>query len=645
MRQGDAGGRAAWLMAGLLVGVALLLLQLAELQLKQHAQFSQVALSQRLHSVKLEAPRGDILDRKGRKLVTSRPAYRLLILYPSYIAGGEGGSVPSRELRRVAALFGVDPTGLESRARERIESQRFFEPLVVKHDLSPREAALAAEIRSVIPGLYLDVHPMRHYLLGSAGAHVLGHLGPIDQEELSQLASEGYSAGDQIGKLGLERQYDQVLRGRPGRLDLEVDAAFRPTHRSVQGVRRTAGTTIQTTLDLDLQQALDSALVRTLRYVSKTPDWNGVMFPYTNAGAAVVMDVRTGGILAMSSYPAFDPSLYTGVRTEGVQEAIDRAGRNPLSPMFNRAIAGEYLPGSTWKMVTAAAALENGVVDPQEGVECHGVFDKIEPKLDWKPDGHGEVNTVSALAHSCNIYFYEMGYRLGVDPMASMAQRFGFGSPTGVDLPGETGGWIPDEERRAEHPDTSSWEGGKLLSAAIGQGPTATPLQLVRYASIIANGGLLVQPHLATAVLDENGRLVEELVPQSDSRIAVSPNTLALLRQGMRAVTEYGTSSWAFAGLPITVAGKTGTAEVTGAAHCHGEPKCQYGLYVAYAPAENPEIAIAVVGERAGHGDSINPVARAIFAEYFGLELAESDPLYTMGILERQIGTKSRGDR
>ncbi|HYG59471.1 MAG TPA: penicillin-binding transpeptidase domain-containing protein, partial [Symbiobacteriaceae bacterium] len=340
----------------------------------------------------------------------------------------------------------------------------------------------------------------------------------------------------------------------------------------------------------------------------------------------VVMDVRTGAVLAMASYPSFDPNKPDPTGTPG-----DR-------PFFNRAASGRYMPGSTWKMLTAAAALEYGAVTPDEEIHCTGVYDKIEPKKDWKLDGHGWVNTVEALATSCNIYFYEMGYRLGIDQLAHVAQEFGFGSPVGVDLPDEGEGWIPDEPRRQADEDPASWSGGRLLSAAIGQGLDATPLQMARFTSILANGGMKVRPHVAAAIVDSQGRVVRDLTPAPEGRVNLAPESFRYLQEGMKAVTEWGTSANAFAGLPFKVAGKTGTAEVVGTEACAGEAACAFGVYVAFAPADNPQIAVAVVGERAGHGDSMNPVVRAVLAHYFKADLAWNDPLYTQGILPRPAG-------
>lgn len=595
-----------------------LLGKLAQLQLVEHAHFVSVAVSQRYYPVRQDAPRGEILDRNGKKLATVRTAYRVHMLYPAYVHG----SGPNLEvLGRLAGLLALDPARLAEGAQLLIDRRRYYEPLLIKDDLSPQELTILLELRATIPGLFIDEHAVRHYPYGESAAHVLGHLGQVESSEQARTLGGSYLPGDIIGKMGLEQQYESVLRGAPGLFELEVDAALRPTGQTRHRLEVSPGQSIRTTLDLELQQMLEETLVRTLAHVRATPDYTGVRHAGANAGAAVVMDVKTGAILAMVSYPTFNPADIT-------------AGGG----FYNRAVSGKYQPGSTWKMLTGAAALEHGLVGSHEHVYCGGVFDKIEPKLDWKLDGHGRVDLVSALANSCNIYFYEMGYRIGVERLASMAAEFGFGQPLGIDLPEEEAGWIPDSPSRKADTNPAPWNGGRLLAAAIGQELTATPLQLAQYTAVLANGGRRVQPHLATAVYGTNGQLLKELTPPQGAPVRLKPGTLTLLKDGMEAATDWGTSANAFKGLPVKVAGKTGTAEVSGPANCNGQGQCNYGVFVAYAPADNPEIAIAVVGERAGRGDAVSPAVRAVVAHYFGLSLSYHDPLYLNGIWTRPAG-------
>lgn len=621
-------------MALILITLTALAARLGEMQMLQHDQFSRVAMAQRVYTVSQEAPRGDILDRQGRLLAASRPRFRLFLLYPAYVEKGR----PAPLLGTLARMLKLDEAALYRQAEEKIAEKRFFEPFLVKDSLTPAETALLVESRASLPGLYIDTHPERFYPGGELAAHMLGFVGPISPEEMDR--QKGYLVTDVIGKEGLEHQYEGALRGKPGLLDLEVDAFFRPTNRTYLIESPRSGLSLKTTLDLNLQRTVEKALARTLNYVSTHPDYEGKWFRKTNAGAAVVMNVKTGAILAMASFPTFDPNLFTGVRTPATDDAIRKLFGDRLSPQLNRAVKTAYLPGSTWKMLTAASALEHGLVDQHETVFCAGVFTKVEPKKDWKLDGHGHVDVRSALAQSCNIYFYEMGYRLGNDRLVETALDFGFGSPLGIDLPGEASGCIPGARNAAE--DCRPWKGGEVLSAAIGQGPTATPLQLARLAAVLANGGVKVQPHLVSALVDARGGVVKELTPPPQGNVTLASDHLKAIQDGMKAVTEWGTSARAFAGLPFTVAGKTGTAENMGTQNCDGDPACQFGVYVAYAPADRPEIAVAVVGERAGHGDSMNPVARAAIAQYLQAPLGPGDPLYLTGILDGPVGAKPR---
>lgn len=635
MQRYDPGARALLLSSLLMLAMTGLLIRLAHMQLLQHENFTQRATAQRYYTVPVSAPRGEILDRNGKVLATTRPAYRVHLIYPGYITYQGTDALPNPLLKPLAKVLNIDVTELEHRARQQIALGRFWEPLLVKEDLSPTETALLTELRDTYPMIFIDSHPVRHYPQGDLAAHLLGHLGPVDEDELALLSEQGYQPWDQIGKTGLELEYEQVMRGTAGHFDLEVDASFRPTHRRGSELDGATGQSIRTTIDVDLQRTVQNALGRTLDWVRTHPDWEGTSFPHTDAGAVVVMDVKTGEILAMASYPTFDPNLYAAMRTPESLREIQRLSVDPLSPLYNRAIKGEYLPGSTWKMLTAASALENGIIDATEQVVCHGVFDKVEPKLDWKANGHGAVDLISALANSCNIYFYEVGYRLGIEKLAETAARFGFGDRLGIDLPEEGDGWIPDEANRLADADPSSWSGGRLLSAAIGQGPTATPLQLARFAATLANGGIKVRPHLVTSV-----GAGADLSPPPDGTVDLDAEHFRYIVEGMKAVTEWGTSGTAFAGLPFKVGGKTGTAEVVGANNCAGEPLCAFGIYLAFAPADAPQIAVAVVGERAGHGDSMNPVVRAAFAHYFKVVLPADDPLFRMGILDQDWSIK-----
>jgi len=332
------------------------------------------------------------------------------------------------------------------------------------------------------------------------------------------------------------------------------------------------------------------------------------------------MDVKTGAILAMASRPAFDPNLFAN----GISEADYQKLQDPvLTPEINRAIQKAYQPGSTWKMMTAAAALTNGVIGPYDQIYCSGVYDKAGNPKDWQPGGHGWVNTVTALKDSCDIYFYEMGYRLGIDRLVAEAKQFGFGAKTGIDLGAENPGLLPDAQTREQvwaQQLKDPWGVGHTVSAAIGQIVQVTPLQLARYVATLGNGGKVMKPYLVQRIVDAQGNTVKETTPVQTGQVNLKPEYLQAILQGMRAVdSPGGTSDFAIYPLPgIKTAGKTGSAE--------NPPYDDYGFFVSLAPADNPQIAVAVAIEQAEHGSNTSAVARAIEAAYFHVQLPSYDP-------------------
>jgi penicillin-binding protein 2 len=587
--------------------VAGLAAQLGNLTLKQQDQFVRKAEAQRTRQLPVFAPRGVVYDRHGVPLVTNRPAHAAFIDYPHF---------KNAEVRaRLAAFLGLPVDEIEELVARKEEAGTYYEPIKVKEDLSAEQVAAILENRQRLPGVQIVVQPVREYVHGEMAAHLLGYVSEISEVELASRKKDGYLSGELIGQSGIEAYYESVLRGRNGWRRVEIDNFFQPLGET-QEVTPTAGYNIHLTIDAGVQKVAERALDWTMWRIRNTIIGDGP-WPNARAGAVVVMDVRTGAILAMASRPAFDPNLFVG----GIARA-DWARLNDeknLSPMLNRAIQTQYQPGSTWKMMTSAAALHYGVVSPHETYPCSGVYDKIEQKLDWVKWGHGRVDTAAALKGSCNIYYYEMGYRLGVSRLVQMAEKFGFGRPSGVDLFGEAEGFLPtDEVLRQKEIAGNPWGPGYTLSAAIGQIVAATPLQMARFTAALANGGKVLQPHLVSRVADAEGRTLMEFEPRVQHEVTFRPEHLKAILDGMWAVqAPGGTSDFAINPFPLRTAGKTGSAEYP--------PQDDYGHFVAFAPLENPEIAVAITIEQAAHGSNTSPIARAIFAEYFGLELRERD--------------------
>lgn len=585
--------------------VVLLLGQLGNLTLRQTTLAAEAVESQRTEQLWVSAPRGNIFDRHGRPLATNRPANVVFVRYPFY--------KDDAVLDLLSRILDVRPLDLRELARRRITEGPLWVPIRVKDDITAEQYARILEHKDELPGVWVEVQPVREYPGGSLAAHVVGYVGRISAREWESRRSQGYRADDIIGKVGLEGYYENHLRGQEGERRVEVDPTWRPLGEARRAREPTPGADLHLTLDTDLQTLVERVLEWTLFRIQNTyNDWDKRYWDKATAGAAVVLDARTGAVLAMASHPTYDLNLMIRLWPEAEVERIltDAEQRFQL----NRAAAAMYHPGSTWKMVTAGAALMEGVVRPNETVFSGREYEPTGQR-DWLPGGHGSVNVVTALAKSSNIYFYEMGRRLGISRLEDYARRFGFGAVTGLDLDEEIKGFIPDAAFRQER----GWYLGDTTSAAIGQIFEVTPLQLARYTAALANGGKLMRPYLVEQVRDAEGQVRFTQGPEVAGELPVSPDVLQLIRQGMEQVNSpQGTSDfaqWPLAG--IKTAGKTGTSQYS---------EDDYGLYVAYAPADNPEIAVAVVVERAGHGGSIAGVARAIFAHYFGVPLKAGDP-------------------
>ena len=583
--------RAAVCLSVFLVALAAMAGQLGNLTLRQQQEYMARAETQSTRVLPVPAPRGIILDRDRQPLATNRPGYRLLVTYPHY----DNPEV----VERLARILGLSEEEIRSRADG--QRDRPFEPVRLVDDLTPEQYAVIQERKAELPGVQVQEVPVRRYPQGGLAGHLLGYVGAVDQQD-----------GDLAGKSGLEAAYESDLQGQPGLERIAVNSAAEPLGTAAATAPR-PGQNLVLTIDSRLQRSAERALDWQMQRLQTIPNpGDGHAYPNAKAGAAVVIDVRTGAVLAMASRPGFDPNLFVG----GISEANWRGlGDNPFQPLLNRAVQATYHPGSTWKMLTGAAALTTGVTVPGERVFSGAVYEPTGQK-DWLPGGHGWVNLVDALRLSSDIYFYEMGLRVGVERQVEFARSFGFGAPTGIDLPDEEAGFLPG----AEYREKEGWWLGQTASAAIGQILTVTPVQLAQYTAALANGGRLMKPYLVETVQDARGEITRKTAPTQTGTLPIAPDTLRTVVEGMKRVNlPGGTSDFATWPLPgIATAGKTGTAE--------NPPQDDYGLFVGFAPAENPEIAVAVVIEQAGHGGSVSPVARSIFADYFGVTLPAADP-------------------
>ncbi|HHY35017.1 MAG TPA: penicillin-binding protein 2 [Firmicutes bacterium] len=574
--------------------LAILVGQLFNLQVVKGEKFLELSKRNCLMITPIPAPRGEIVDRDGEVLVTSRPSYNVLYWYVN-------PSEAEQTLDRLAEILGMDPSVLQRRIRD--YSGRYFEPILLVKDLSPEQCVKVAEHAPEIPGVFIDVQPVRYYPGGTLAAPVLGYVGEISSSQLKSERFKGYKIGDIVGQEGLESYYEPYLKGTPGGYQVEVDYRGRPTGNVGPGVPPEPGKTLVLEMSASLQRVCEEALTQVLQKK-----------PKAKAGVAVVIDVKTGGILAMASVPGFDPNrLIQGISYRELTEVLSTGQWRFL----NLAISGLYPPGSCFKVVTAVAALQEGAVTPGETFVCKG-YHPMAPTLGcWQKQGHGRVNLEDALGQSCNVFFYELGRRLGTDTIAKYALQMGLGQKTGVDLFGEAMGTVPTSawkekaysEGRVSEPELLLSE---HMMVAMGQVfHMYTPLQMAIVAQTIANDGVRMKPRMVKAIVDADGRTVKEFPPEVAENMNLPAQVIDEVKRGMLKVTQKGgTAYWSFYDFPVPVAGKTGTAE-----NPLGET---HAWFIGFAPYESPEIAVAVLIDQGGGGSEVAaPVARAIFQEYF----------------------------
>lgn len=567
--------------------------RLGYLQVVQGKYYEKLADGNRIKLMPVMAPRGIFYDRNGLPMVSNRPGFTITLVPIS-------GPISNDVIYKLAAILGITPDEILTKTKQHEGS---FEPIRVKTDVGPDLVTKIEERRAELPGVVIEIQPIRNYVNNELGAHVFGYVSEINEEELERRKPDGYRAGDIIGKFGLEKVYDRELRGKDGGGQVEIDVTGRPVQ--VLGKKEPQpGHNLVLTIDYRIQKAAEQAIDEQLLYLQTKTE-------YTNAKAAsaVVMNPQTGEILAMVSRPAFNPNLFNGGISVKDWNLINN---NQFHPMDNKVISGEYPPGSTFKIVTGAAALELGKVTPEEKILDTGTH-WIIPKGNAMGEALGWINFREALSKSDNVYFYEMGNRLGIDNLEKYARMFGLGTYTGINLPGESNGLVANR-RYKEKVYGEDWYLSETFDASIGQGfQLATPLQMVSVMSQVANGGHRYKPYLVGKVLAPTGEVLKNYEPEEVGRIEVTEKTLTLIRDSLREVTmPGGTAAYIFGDFPVAIAGKTGTAE-----NSHGE---DHGLFVAYGPFEDPRVAVAVIIEQGGFGSSSAvPVAKKIFEAAFNV--------------------------
>jgi len=645
--------------AAIVVAFCGLVVRLWQLQVVGIEKYRLKADRNRFRLVTIDAPRGVIYDRYGQVLVRNIPSFTVSIV---------PASLPQDEQRkwavlsRVGNLLGIPVTngGIEVKAKpglsapnpssvasleeimEELENRLKegkaspYTPVPIKEQVDRQIAFLIEEQHLDLPGIIVQTEPLRQYIYGALTSHLLGYVGRIPRERVEKYLAQpdsDYTPNDNVGLAGVELEYESDLRGRKGRKHVEVDVYGREV--SVLAIDPpTPGCNLVLSIDLELQRAVEVALRRGMRKVG------------SRSGVAIAMDPRSGEVLALVSLPSYDDNLFTG----GIsQEDFNRLLDDPLHPLVNHAIGGLYPPGSTFKPVVAVGALQEHVATTDTELTCEGELllpnkyfpddpEKAQVFKCWRKQGHGTINLIEAIQHSCDIYFYQLagGYEefhgLGMEKVAQYAHLFGYGDLTGIDLPGESKGLVPtDRWKRQNYGE--SWVTGDTYNAAIGQGfVLATPLQVLNATAAIANFGTLYRPHVGYKIVDQEGHTIRTIVPEVIREIPVNREYLAAIREGMRRAVTHGTA-WLLHIPEVPVAGKTGTAEYPAVDENGNLILDEQGnlpthaWFTAFAPFDDPEIALVVFVEGGGEGSQVAvPIAEEILRYYFGLPEIQPTP-------------------
>ncbi len=541
--------------------------------------------------------RGMIFDRNGILLVDNRPAFDLNIVL-------KDAKPVEHTVKKLSKYVNVP----ESELMSKIDSDKTgssYKPILLRKDIG-RDALAAIEVRKFdLPGVVVDVKPRRHYLERQTASHLIGYLGEINTDELNSGEYPGYKVGDYIGKFGVEKIFEPFLQGKRGGRQVEVNVMGQVV-RILKTVDAQPGENIYLTIDLSVQKKAEALLEG-------------------KAGAVAAMDPQTGQILALASAPSFDQNIFVdGMSHEQWDDLIS----NPLRPLENKAIQGEYPPASTFKIITAIAALEEGVINKNTTFYCPGYY-KYGNRVYrcWKHEGHDTVNVVKALAESCDVFFYQVGQKLGIDRLSMYAVACGLGSPTGIDLDHEGAGLIPTAEWKKRRTGIA-WQGGETLSVAIGQGyDLATPLQMLVLTSAVGNGGKMLKPLVLKSVHSPEGSVIVESKRQLSGKLPVSKKTLQIIKKGLwDVVNNPKGTAWIAHVEGLDISGKTGTAQVVGRSNERNPTGKElsdrfksHAWFVAYAPSADPQIAVSVIVEHGGHGSSAaGPIAREIIKTYLG---------------------------
>lgn len=590
MDERNQAGRLHVMLVICLVLFTVLIGRMVYLQLWRGDYYAKQSDGNRLRQSKISAPRGLIYDSEGKVLVNNLPGYAVVLQKQS--------KYKEETLQRLSTLLDMPVEDIKKKIEA---SANYYEPIMLKNNLDIQLVTRIEEQRRYMPEVMLTVQTIRNYPYHELAVHALGYVGEVSEYEMERNLFKDVTQGSIVGKEGLEKSYDKYLRGVDGAFMEEVDVGGNVVkhYDSIQPVQ---GKSLKLTLDYELQAELEKFTDKHLAYLR-----NSGIAPGARAAAVVALDPRNGAVRAMVSRPGYDPNWFVhGISSKN----WNSINNDPNFPMNNKVITGEYPPGSTFKIVTGSAAFELKKVGLDEPI-FDGGFHPLVPTMG---NAGGEVlgwlTFIKALAMSDNVYFYELGNRVGIDNIAKYARIYGFGEKTGIDLDGESKGLVAskDIKRKIWNED---WRLGDTFNAAIGQGfNLTTPMQLAVMLSIVANGGVKYQPYLVDSILNVDGSVLEKPKRHEGKHIDVSQQTIDYIRMGMSATTQEGGTASYFSGLPKAIAGKTGTAE-----NSHGR---DHGLFVAYGPVDNPELVVVCIVEQGGFGSTAaGPIVYKAFEEFF----------------------------
>jgi len=574
----------------------LLVIRIWYLQIFKGKEFKELAENNRIRLVRTMAPRGLLLDKTGKVIVGNRPTFNLSVLPEDVKDWAKIKGI-------IHNIVNVKEDEIDAKLKQ-AKGRPPFQTIKLKNDLTWEEIVRVETFKIDLPGIALEIEPRRIYPFEDAASHIIGYLGEVDENQIKKLKRTNYIPGDFIGKYGVEYQWEKYLRGINGGRQIEVDALGREI-KLVKKIIPAQGYNTHLTIDLDTQLAAQMAMK-------------------DKVGAVIAMDPQNGKILAAVSNPSFDPNLFAA----GIdKETWNKLLSNPFRVMEAKTIQGQYPPASTFKIITAAAALEEGVITPSTRIYAGGTFWFGNKKFrDWKEEGHGVIDVHKAVVESADTFFYQVGLKVGIDRLAYYAKGFGLGKKTGIQLTDEKPGLVPSSKWKK---DTygAPWYEGETISVAVGQGYLlATPLQILNVYAAIANGGRLYLPQVVNMVETSDGEILWRFIPQEIGRLPISQANLKILKDALKGVVnENGGTGWPARIPGVNVAGKTGTAQVIRLKENTPRRKPQdtpyeqrdHAWFVGFSPAENPEIAVAVLVEHGGFGaEGAAPVAREVMKAY-----------------------------